>query len=151
MTTVNIFSVGTFDLFLHDVLKLRKKFIKDSIKQGNILPCMTNYLRWPQMLAVTNLDEMTKSETMQKLDQLIKAHRVGLRETTDILWEDEVNQIERFIKFMNHDTVGDTKENRYNFKAFVDEYDKRRKTNFHKTFPNLTRFYNMCAEEKLNG
>lgn len=151
MTTVNIFSVGTFDLFLHDVLKLRKKFIKDSIKQGNILPCMTNYLRWPQMLAVTNLDEATKSETMQKLEQLIKAHRVGLRETTDILWEDEANQIERFIKFMNHDTVGDTKENRYNFKAFVDEYDKRRKTNFHKTFPNLTRFYDMCAEEKLNG
>ena len=151
MTTVNIFSVGTFNLFLHDVLKLRSKFITNSLEQGNMLPCMTNYLRWPQKLAVTNLDNETKLEVKNSLQYIINTHRVGLKDTTDILWEDEINQIERFIKFMDEDVVGDVTENRYNFKMFVDEYDKRRETDFHSTFPNLKRFYDICAETKLEA
>lgn len=150
MTTVNIFSVGTFNLFLHDVLKLRKKFIKDSLQQGNVLPCMTNYLRWPQKLSVTNLDDETKSEVTASLQDIIETYRIGLRDTPDIFWEDEINQIKRFIKFMNEDTVGDVNENRYNFKMFVDEYDKRRNTNFHETFPNLKRYYDICSKATID-
>jgi hypothetical protein len=34
--------------------------------------------------------------------------------------------------------------NQYNFKKFVDEHDKRRGTDFRKTFPEFEEFYNFC-------
>jgi pyruvate-formate lyase-activating enzyme len=145
MTTVNIYSVGTFHLFLKDVLKLRERFVRDSIAQGNILPCMTNYLRWPQMMAVTNLDDETKAEVTASLQDIINNYRIGLRDSTGVFWEDEINQIERLLTFMNNDSVGNVNENRYNFKRFVDEYDRRRGKDFHATFPNLHRFYEHCS------
>lgn len=147
MTTVNIMSVETFDSFLLDIMKIRRKYISDSIKEGNVIPCMTNYLRWPQMLSVTNLDVDTKNKVSLKLKKVISENRVGLKDTTDILWEDEVNQVERFIEFMMNDTVGDLKRNRKDFKLFVDEYDKRRNVNFIETFPLLSNFYDICGKE----
>lgn len=151
MTTVNILSVGTFHLFLKDIAMLREEYITDSLKQGNILPCMTNYLRWPEMLALTNLDQGTKDTTAAELQDIITNYRVGVRDSTGIFWEDEINQIERLIKFMNEDSVGDINVNRYNFKKFVDELDVRRNTNFQDTFPNLAEYYSICSEIKLNG
>lgn len=151
MTTVNIFSVSTFPDFLMDVLRFRLKFVDSSIAKGNVIPCMTNYLRWPQMLSVTNLDETTKDNVEKRLRDLIETHQVGKRETTDILWEDECNQIERLIGYMRESSVGDLDENRYNFKKFVDEYDIRRGTSFHTTFPELRRFYHICSETNVDS
>lgn len=146
MTTINILSIGTFVEFLKDVMMLRRNFINDSIKEGNIIPCMANYLRYPAMLALPNLDENTKFQVENLLNEIIKKHRIGMRETTDVLWEDEINQIERLIKFMNGPTIGNIEQNRQDFRLFIDEYDKRRNTDFHSTFPNLRNFYQVCGE-----
>ena len=32
----------------------------------------------------------------------------------------------------------------FNFKTFVDEHDRRRGTNWHDAFPELTYFYELC-------
>ena len=40
---------------------------------------------------------------------------------------------------------GRNKNNRRDFKIFVDEHDRRRGTNFLETFPELTEFYNHCS------
>jgi hypothetical protein len=37
--------------------------------------------------------------------------------------------------------------NRQNFVAFVDEHDRRRGTNFLKTFPEMEEFYNECKRK----
>ena len=41
------------------------------------------------------------------------------------------------------------KEHRYNFGKFFQEHDKRRGTDFCKTFPELESFYRECLEIKL--
>ena len=41
------------------------------------------------------------------------------------------------------------KEHRYNFGKFFQEHDKRRGTNFCKTFPELADFYRQCLEIRL--
>ena len=151
MTTVNIFSVGTFHLFLKDIIALREEFISDSMNQGNIIPCMTNYLRWPQMLAITNLDEESKAVVTEQLQSIVDEYRVGVRDSTGIFWEDEINQIDRLVNFMNNDAVGNVNVNRYNFKKYVDELDVRRNTDFAATFPNLIDYYNLCAKATPNG
>lgn len=145
MTTVNIFSVGTFDKFLKDVIALREEYIEHRDK-GNVIPCMTNYLRYPNFLAISNLDVETKKEFENKLRELIAKYKVGFKEGPGVLWEDEVNQIERLIEFMNKTDVGKLDMNRSDFTKFVDEYDRRRKTDFRQTFPGLERYYLLCKD-----
>ena len=145
MTTVNILSIGTFDQFLDDILKLKDKYTESQYKQFNLLPCMTNYLRWPQMLAITNLDEATKTEVSSRLLNFVENYNRTSADTNKVLWEDEINQIKRLVKFMNESDIGDLNQNRKDFKIFIDEYDKRRGVNFHMTFPNLQQFYEVCA------
>ncbi len=154
MTTVNIFSVGTFDEFFKDILKLREKYIPRSItKRGqptNIIPCMTNYLRYPPFLAICNLDDDTKKQAETKLNTLMQEYSqedwMNLEQVHGIIWEDEVNQIQRLIEFMNSSKFGDLDMNRSDFVKFVDEYDQRRDTNFEETFPELHRYYNICVD-----
>ena len=40
-------------------------------------------------------------------------------------------------------------QNQYNFAKHFEEHDKRRGTNFVKTFPELEEFYNFCKTIKL--
>ena len=40
-------------------------------------------------------------------------------------------------------------KNRYSFYQYFNEHDKRRGTNFLKTFPELEEFYNFCKSIKL--
>ena len=143
MTTVNIFSVGTFDKFFKDVLALRAKYIEHR-DDGNILPCMSNYLRYPNFLAISNLDDTTKAEFEKKLRDLCEEYKVGIIDGPGVLWEDEINQIERLIEFMNTTDLGAIEMNRTDFVKFVDEYDRRRGTMFRETFPYLTDYYDMC-------
>ena len=42
----------------------------------------------------------------------------------------------------------EVRKNRTRFYNFVDEYDRRRDTNFLKTFPEYIDFYNLCKEEE---
>lgn len=145
MTTVNIFSVGTFDKFFKDVILLRSKYIEHR-DRGNIIPCMTNYLRYPNFLAISNLDKDSKSAFENALQRLIHEFKVGVKEGPGVLWEDEINQIERLIEFMNKTDLGNLNMNRSDFVKFVDEYDKRRGTKFADTFPYLQNYYSICKE-----
>ena len=40
-------------------------------------------------------------------------------------------------------------KNRHNFYKYFSEHDRRRGTNFVKTFPELEEFYNFCKEIQL--
>lgn len=155
MTTVNILSISSYDQFYLDVLKLRKKYIPIAMKERNLLyptnliPMMTNYLRYPPFLSICNLDTDTRKTAEDKLLKLIENNKLGDRsisETYDFIWDDEVNQILRLIEFMNSSEFGDLDMNRSDFVRFVDEYDKRRNTSFEETYPELHKYYNICVD-----
>jgi hypothetical protein len=60
----------------------------------------------------------------------------------------EIDRLERVIEFMKTgphpgDNI-DLATARRDFAIFVDEHDKRRKTNFKETFPNFEEFYLKC-------
>ena len=61
--------------------------------------------------------------------------KIGNSHTTIcVTWEDKEKKV---------------KEHRYNFCKFFQEHDKRRGTDFVKTFPELESFYRDCLEIKL--
>ena len=143
MTTVNILSVGSYDLFLTDVLKLRAKYIKHK-DDGNLLPCMSNFLRYPNFLAICNLDDDTKAEVERKIINVAESFQVGNTKDTGFLWLEEINQLERLLAFMTDDTIGELEMNRSDFWKYVNEYDRRRNTDFASTFPELAEYYSIC-------
>ena len=62
----------------------------------------------------------------------------------------EIEKMKRFIEYVK---AGPNEAERINldvsrkdFKYFIDEHDRRRGTNFKKTFPELVEFYNLCGQ-----
>jgi organic radical activating enzyme len=133
MTTVNLTSITTYCDFIRYILDLRKRYNKNST--FNKVQFMTNFLRYPEFLSLIILDEASKERFSNDVDKLIS-------ERSD-LSESEVDQLKRMIDYM----VGhsqDVTRLRKDFSSFVDEYDRRRGTDFHTTFPELTEFYKIC-------
>ena len=141
MTTVHLTSVTTYADFLRYILDLRGKYNKNA--DFNKVQFMTNFLRYPEFLSLTLLDRETKAKFTQDIETLI-AER-GVWDGFATLTFSEVDQLRRMLDYMNS-SIDDDKLTllRTDFKSFVDEYDRRRNTNFNQVFPELTNFYNLC-------
>ena len=63
---------------------------------------------------------------------LLKVIQVGNTKDTGFLWLEEITQLERLLAFMSDDSIGELDMNRSDFWKYVDEYDKRRNTDFEK-------------------
>jgi hypothetical protein len=103
----------------------------------------SSYLRWPQHQTVKILGSEWNhvvKEQAQLMD-FYEQTRVGLDGFgfTDI----EINKVNRIYDWMlNDENDNNLLNNRKDFRIFVDEHDKRRGTNFIKTFPEFEEFYN---------
>ena len=60
--------------------------------------------------------------------------------------QQEVIKFERVLKWVDANRFSGERLNshRKDFKTFVDEHDRRRNTNWHESFPELTYFYELC-------
>lgn len=136
MTTVNVFSVSTFDLFLRWISELRRTFNKD-IGRSRV-GFNVNYLRWPGFLNVTQLPQAIKDEFA---DRLLKTVQViqSSGDPMGHLYLEEVDQVGRLIAFMQNEQP-DPKVYQ-DFAPFIDQYDDRRGTSFQATFPELEPYY----------
>lgn len=151
MITFNILSVTTFTKFLDDIIYLRNKYnIND---QFNRIPIMVSYLRWPKFLDVRILDDHNKEifadhlekyynewnrDAWRKRKQLAKENKINFSENGRFYLE-EIDQFNRLIGYMKQPHENTDLE-RKNFKKFIKEYDRRKKLNFGKTFPELEEF-----------
>jgi hypothetical protein len=112
---------------------------------------MSNFLRYPNFLAVCNLDDDTKAEVEKRIINVAESYQVGNTKDTGFLWLEEINQLERLLAFMSDDSIGELDMNRSDFWKYVDEYDKRRNTDFSKTFPELETYYKICKTYDYQG
>lgn len=136
MTTVNVFSVSTFDEFLYWISDLRKTFNKDI---GNSrIGFNVNYLRWPGFLNITQLPQQTKDEFAANLTDAVK-HIQAQENPLGRMYLEEVDQVGRLIAFMQNEKP-DVKTYQ-DFAPFIDQYDDRRGTSFQRTFPELEAYY----------
>jgi pyruvate-formate lyase-activating enzyme len=143
MTTVNLTSVTSYADFIRYLLDLRGKYNKRAT--FNKVQFMTNFLRYPDFLALNILDQETKNKFSKDIDELIRER--GNWDGFATLMFSEVDQLRRLLDFMNS-PIEETKlrSSRIDFINFVNEYDKRRNLDFVKTFPQLEKFYKLCNE-----
>jgi hypothetical protein len=62
----------------------------------------------------------------------------------------EISKVQRLIDWVRSDTNFDVERAKKNFYLFFKEHDRRRGTDFCKTFPTLVDFWNEC-ERLVNG
>ena len=107
---------------------------------------MTNYLRYPHMLAICNLNKDAKDKVLEHLEDVVTKYALENYHMKDcgFIWDDEIDQIKRLCQFMYKSNVGNVEQNRFDFGKFITEYDKRRDTNFNETFPELIGYYDLC-------
>lgn len=139
MVTYNILSIPKFKLLLEWLLNYRKKHAPNDWKNIWI---DVSYLRYPDWQSINLIDEnllrlMEKDlEFMKNNDQNLVGY-YGFQDT-------EIEKFSRAIEYAKSNLGTDQQMHRNRFYYFYNEYDKRKKTDFLKTFPELKDFYNAC-------
>jgi len=150
MATYNAMSVTTFETFLSDVLIFKK--------HSAYLNCLDNgsrkvsidipYLNNPPH---QNINILTDDFLLYFNKQLefIQNNRVDYAKSLPGFDELEYHKMHRikklFAESLSTNLSSQMMINRKDFKIFVDEHDRRRGTNFLKSFPEMTEFYILCG------
>ena len=150
MSTYNALSVPNYDKLIHGVYDLKKTYGSADRYWASAAFLDTSYLRYPLHQTVQILPQ-DWSKNIFKQAQLADFMGVPLFENKYIGYSDiEIQKIKRTYDWMisaKHDEH--MLRNQYNFGKFVQEHDKRRSTDFVKTFPELEEFYEFCKSIKL--
>ena len=137
MTTINVLSLPTTVEFIAHVMMLRKMY--NITASNNRIPVSINYLRWPPHLSVKILPlELRKQEA----EYILKNCKAWLKYNHNgeaRLYLEEWDQIKRFCDYLTSEETAT--ELRDDFVKFINEYDKRRETDFTKTFPMYEEFW----------
>lgn len=136
MMTINSLCLFSITDFLDDILKLKAKY---GAHRPNV---DLNILRWPAFMSPLALPEDVKIKLCNKLKEWYLINKYN-----SLLSEHEKSQIERLLDYIEGVEVGHNateldKELMYHdFKSFYTQYDKRRKKDLKKTFPELSEWY----------
>lgn len=148
MSTYNLLSVTSYLDFLKDMLELKLRYAHQTERQ---IPLAVDvpYLRHPEFLAAWVLTENFLSHIEECVTFMYQNQQFGrwYPLATKGFYEHEIHRMERLF-YLVQQNMGVNKptniEQRRNFASFIDEYDKRRGTNFVGTFPELEKFYSFC-------
>jgi pyruvate-formate lyase-activating enzyme len=137
MTTINILSISSFTEFINMVMQLRKDYNPSC--EFNRVPISINYLRWPAHLSSTLMPlEMRQKYAKEILEISESWLKYNSTEKFARLYLEEWDQIKRFCDYFI--TESSDLEKRKDFVKFINEYDRRRSTNFSTTFPEYAEF-----------
>lgn len=147
MCTYNALSVTSFTDFLRDMLEMKLQY---SDRHNRILPLSVDvpYLRHPPFLAAWILTENFLSYIEDSVTFMYRNAETPkwVPLAAKGFFDYEIHRMER-LYYVVRDNMGNTEANlmqRKNFVSFIEEYDKRRGTNFFETFPQYEGFYHEC-------
>lgn len=138
MSTISAPALTTFPDFLVDLAAIRKKINpnKEFLSEYNRLPLMISYVRDPNFLDVRVLSSEIKAGFIARILSKI---------SVDHFYLEEIDQINRLCEFMNSE-IENLPALLTDFYLYFKEMDKRRNSDFAKTFPELESFYNFCRK-----
>lgn len=132
IVTFNLLSIPNFKELLKDILAVKKKFISKLEPIPRIMVDI-NHLRFPTFLSPLNANRELKASMGKSFDYMLHHH-----ETKDKIWgfnSYEANKMNRLIKILSSSHVeNDSSEDLI---AFINEYDRRKKTDFKSVFPQF--------------
>jgi len=145
MATYNALSAFSYSDLIDTVFEYKKKHANGLRYWTSAIQLDTAYLRWPRHLSVKILEPEHKELI---LGAATKALYYGIKEFTRDNYgfsNVEIQKMKRLYDYAIGVDDFDTAKYRKDFVRYVDEYDRRRNTNFLETFPQLSKLY---AENK---
>lgn len=118
MSTVNILSVTSYNDFVLYIKKLRENYGRNRIFFS------PTYMRYPEYLNIRLLPTNIKEEISDQLN--------SIKDVTKF----ENDRLAALVNYMNG-SLPNEKDLRSDFVKFINEYDRRRNTNFINVYPNL--------------
>ena len=156
MSTYNALSVTTYDKFLNDILDLNLKYGKPKFYEKILNKIFkTEMGSHPVMLDIPYLNNPPHQSLAILTEDFIPVIEKQISKMNSMLitkgdnsvgfYKSEIQKLERLLLVFEKKIKEENNiQNRKDFVAFIDEHDKRRGTNFLKTFPEMTEFYNLC-------
>jgi len=146
MATYNALSVLNYDKLIKEIYKLKETYASPYRYWNSATFLDSSYLRWPLHQTVQVLPYQFSEKIMNQA-KLAAFFSTPSFNSTQIGYSDvEVQKIKRIYDWMlaPQDSMQQLK-NRHNFYKYFSEHDRRRGTDFCKTFPELEEFYNFCS------
>jgi hypothetical protein len=145
MSTYNILSLFSFDKFLKDVLDIKKEFGGHHVKQIPLI-LDTPYLRYPPHQSVFIMPSQWKQNILNQLtfieNNLESPTPLSKANNGFYQWEaDKFRRIYELVSNLDNATDTEITKEKQDFVVFVDEHDRRRGTDFLKTFPEMADTY----------
>ncbi len=140
--TYNALSVPRFKLLLEELKRMREKY--HSVGDTSRVLFDTPYLRFPDHLSIQALPP----EFAKYFDEQIAFVEKNLNRINGFS-ELELMKLHRVREWMLSSTEpGWVEKSRRDFKIYFTEHDKRRNTDFVKTFPEFADFYNSLTSQE---
>lgn len=149
MSTYNALSVLKYDKLITEVYKLKETYGSNDRYWNSATFLDTSYLRFPRHQTIQVLP-MSFSKNILNQSKLITYYSTPSFDARQIGYSDvESQKVKRLYDWMiSPQDENLLNQHRYNFYKYFTEHDKRRGTNFCKTFPELEEFYNNCKTIK---
>jgi organic radical activating enzyme len=147
MATFNMLSVTSFKDMLADLLVLKNKYTIQP-QRPHTVSIDIPYIRYPDFMTTWTMPE----EWLKHIEDTITWMYQNLQQTYwpplcgKGFFDHEIKKLER-VYIVCKEAINDASKqneiavNRKNFVAFVDEHDKRRGTDFLKSFPEMKQYY----------
>ena len=146
MSTYNALSVPNYDKLIKGVYDLKQTYGSDDRYWNSAVFLDSSYLRYPSHQTVQILPDYIKP-LIYKQTQLTEYMATPNFETRLIGYSDiEVQKIKRIYDWSLSVKEENLVEQRQNFYRMFSEHDKRRGTDFCKTFPELEKFFMECKD-----
>lgn len=151
INTFNLLSISSFKSFLELVLRLRSMYNKESQKEkfGTAFQRIwfdIPILRRPEWMSVFNAND-SMIEELKDIATWMRAHndQEQYNNTLTGFKDYEIEKVSRNINMIEENRVvcDLLEKNLNNCKIFFDEHDRRRDTDFKKTFPEIYEWMNM--------
>jgi hypothetical protein len=146
MVTFNILTVTNFQSLLEKILEWRVKYNGDTQNKWQRIRFDTPYLKEPLQY---DMNLLPKEEFMPYMQSHLDFILANLDDKNRFKFNDlEYAKFERVVKYMETSLYTPQKllEGKRDFFNWFTEYDRRRDTDFVKTFPELGQFYFDCAQ-----
>lgn len=147
MATYNILSLFSFERFSKDILDIKNTYGGWNTRYNPMILDVP-YLRYPLHQSIFIMPEKWKSFIYDQVtfvySNIEQPEWYGTANNRFFKWEaDKFKRLYEIVTYIDeaHEFKDDVIENRRNFVKFVDEHDKRRGTNFIKTFPEMEEEY----------
>jgi len=140
INTFNILSLSKLKQYLQMILELRKEF---SLKK-QVIWVDFPILETPKWLCINNCSDKEKRIIKYCVDFMEENIETNFDRKCMGFKDYEIDKLKRNLEWINDNSISDYKKqtNLKNLYLYFKEYDRRRETDFVKTFPELEYIYN---------